>query len=203
MEDGEPVLKRQKRKSKGAKTKEKKPFRDEEYFLPYEPKGENVYEERGYAVRDRSRPQRLEDLVLDLVPEDNETMLRHRQITRWDARKKKYVKLQVQGDALPGATPLEKLRVRNESGVLQSGVRKTEAYEKWKQKTKFRIQKEGELEDTKAVNFAPGTRVGSKFRHHTRPKGDDSKDGGEVCAISILLISTLLWEGRGSRCPVA
>ena len=87
-------------------------YRDEAFYVPSMPSTRHA--EQGYSLGGTvGRSQAFDDMVLDLVPDDDDGDRRKRANYHWDKKKKKYIKLQ----------PGEELRadgkrsLKNESGA--------------------------------------------------------------------------------------
>lgn len=61
---------------------------------------------------------------------------------KWDVKKKRYVEMLVDKDG-------KSHRIRNESGQVIDNKKNPEIYKKWMKRTHLRIQKTGEVEDSK------------------------------------------------------
>jgi ATP-dependent RNA helicase DDX54/DBP10 len=135
-------------------------FRDNQFYMGYEREGtaaENratkaysldggmADNEPAKQVVENEQVTRIEDLVLDLNPEDRQVMNnKQRSVLKWDAKKKNYVRVQL----APGQKMGVNGKIRNESGVLVKKSKKGEEfYQNWKKKTHGRIQRLGEDEE--------------------------------------------------------
>lgn len=89
----------------------------------------------------------MEDLNLNLLPDDEKSLLKTSQSMKWDAKKKKYVQVNVRQD---GSV------LKNEAGkkINYKRDKDPELYKKWVRKTHLKIQETGEQEDRKTVNNA-------------------------------------------------
>jgi hypothetical protein len=89
------------------------------------------------------KPLDLEELTVNILPDDASN---NKQKFVWDPKKKNFTfaKLDEGG----------KIIRKNESGVKIKEKDKFQAYKKWQKKTKLKIQKVGEEENTKIVNNA-------------------------------------------------
>jgi len=122
---------------------EEKPskYRDSSFFIDYVPYGDDPRGEEGYAL---GGEQRVDDMVLDLVGEENRDFQKSRNVMKWDAKKKKYTVQSIGRDG--------KVTKTNEAGAK---VKKDEekkvgrSYKQWQEKTKRKIGRVGEEEDRK------------------------------------------------------
>jgi hypothetical protein len=140
--------------NKEIKKIEKKSYRDEKNFINYERGAHEELEEEFYKIGND---------VLDINGEDHETFKKNKNVTIWDKKKKKFVQKQVKEG--------EKVNLKNyflnESGKKMKKKEDPHLYEKWKLKTKKRIQSSGENEDIKE---------GVKFNRHEKPNELEKKD---------------------------
>eukprot|EP00899_Mesostigma_viride_P007557 jgi/Mesvir1/16802/Mv15167-RA.1 len=172
-------------------------YKDEEFFIPSAPG--NTHVSQGYAVggqfggvgSNTLEANQMESAVLDLVPEDVGDGQQQRSRYHWDARHRKYVKLQ------PGAE-LSKVsgKVKNASGK-RVGVSKTGLYEKWQKATKRSIATEGTVDDDGGGSRPLKDFRGGRFRAQdgagragddvgNEPAEDGEGRGGRGGAVGIL-----------------
>ncbi|XP_058060023.1 ATP-dependent RNA helicase DDX54 [Anopheles bellator] len=97
--------------------------RDEEHFIAYQPK--DAIEEDGYAIDNFSR--QANSAELSVVGDTAEGQRMHRQLQKWDRKKKKMVNVEN-----PKAG-----KIRTEHGVWIAASYKTGRYDKWKERTKL------------------------------------------------------------------
>lgn len=83
-----------------------------------------------------SQASRLEDALLDIVPDDQNDIMSKQRTYHWDKRKKKYVKASMEEH-------IAAKRIRNESGTLIRVKNRGELYEKWQKKTRKRVSNAG------------------------------------------------------------
>lgn len=82
---------------------------------------------------DKSEKFDLNDLNLNLLPDDAESLIKKKRHLKWDAKRKKYVEMTVDRDG-------KSHRIRNESGAMINDKKKDpEIYKKWMKKTHLRI----------------------------------------------------------------
>lgn len=146
----------------------KKSFKDEQFYISVEPTtAVNEFEEKGLRVNEESYSNDpLKAASMDLMAEDNESLLKKKQVMQWDKKKKKYVMVN------PAAEAKKKRIIKNESGALVKDGDKVDLYASWKKKTHVRIQRVGEQEN--AVHFRDtGSNRTVSF------DGDDSDDNQE------------------------
>ena len=75
--------------------------------------------------------------VLDLTGDDDETRLARKNVNKWDAKKKKYVR----------ADANDKKKIKTESGVWIPASYKSDRYSKWKERSKLAQLQEREEEE--------------------------------------------------------
>uniref|UniRef100_A0A182K445 RNA helicase n=1 Tax=Anopheles christyi TaxID=43041 RepID=A0A182K445_9DIPT len=97
--------------------------RDEEHFIAYQAK--DAIEEDGYAIDNFSR--QANSAELSVVGDTAEGQRMHRQLQKWDRKKKKMVNVEN-----PKAG-----KIRTEHGVWIAASYKTGRYDKWKERTKL------------------------------------------------------------------
>mmetsp|Transcript_19580 Transcript_19580/g.39679 ORF Transcript_19580/g.39679 Transcript_19580/m.39679 type:complete len:493 (-) Transcript_19580:107-1585(-) len=121
--------KNQKRRRKSAsdnsaarKTKKTKDFRDPNFFMSALPSEATD----GLDVHDRSRAGLIDKFILELDGDDADALQKQHFVRKWDARKKKYIKVQ------PGMDPSTGTRRVNEAGARISKKYVPQLYEKWK-----------------------------------------------------------------------
>lgn len=124
------------------KKKQKTDYRDPEFYMSSERPLTQEYEDKFLS---------LETSVMDITPEDTESLRKTRAIYTWDKKKKKYVQQHV----VAGVPLRLNSKIRNEAGKLVKKTDNVELYKQWQQKTKKRIQKVGEIEETDGVNEPP------------------------------------------------
>lgn len=91
----------------------------------------------------------LEDLNLNLLPDDEHSLLKQKSEMKWDKTKKKYVQVVVGKDGT-------KSKLKNESGkfINYKKDKDPELYKKWMKRTHLKIQETGEREDRRTVESA-------------------------------------------------
>uniref|UniRef100_A0A6E8VTV1 RNA helicase n=1 Tax=Anopheles coluzzii TaxID=1518534 RepID=A0A6E8VTV1_ANOCL len=108
----------------GAGGKRRKgPVRDEEHFIAYQAK--DAIDEDGYAIDNFTR--QANSAELSVVGDTAEGQRMHRQLQKWDRKKKKMVNVEN-----PKAG-----KIRTEHGVWIAASYKTGRYDKWKERTKL------------------------------------------------------------------
>ena len=147
-------------------------FKDERFYIGMEKKGDTVneFEERGYALdQELKSHQSLDSMVLDLVPDTSEDMQKRKNVMKWDAKKKKYIRTQVGKDGKEIST---RGKVRNEAGVvINTNGKKKSSYLEWQKRTKKRIPSTGE--ETEALG-APKQLYG-RARFHRNDGATEEK----------------------------
>ncbi|KAI8059942.1 P-loop containing nucleoside triphosphate hydrolase protein [Gilbertella persicaria] len=139
--------------------KKTKNFRDEEYYMSYTQKDANT--ERGYSMNNEgSFMEQASKAQLDLTGDDNEGILKNKNMMRWDSKKHKFVK----GSGI-GAD--NKKMIRTESGALISASFKSGRFDEWAKKKRITLPRAGERELAGAGNMSK-----KRFRHN---KSEDAK----------------------------
>ncbi|XP_075754048.1 ATP-dependent RNA helicase DDX54 [Pelodiscus sinensis] len=120
------VVGRKRKRQQQGEAAAKKP-RDEEFYIPYQPK--DLESERGLSVGGESSAfeQQASGAVLDLLGDETHSMNKSTQLLRWDRKKKRFVSKTGQE---------EKKKICTESGRRISGSYKKNLYENWKKKYK-------------------------------------------------------------------
>lgn len=91
----------------------------------------------------------MEDLNLNLIPDDENSLMKKKTQMKWDHKKKRYVQVQVGKDG-------KAQKLKNEAGkfINYKKDKDPELYKKWMKKTHLKIQETGELEDKHTVDSA-------------------------------------------------
>ncbi|KAG0224600.1 ATP-dependent RNA helicase dbp10 [Actinomortierella wolfii] len=138
--------------------KKEKPtsFRDEAYYMSHTQQDSNT--ERGYSmVNDRAGGSFLEQAqraTMDLQGDERETMARTKNMMKWDAKKKKFVR----GGGV-GAD--NKKLITTESGNKISASFKSGRFQEWQQRTKTSLPRTGEME----LPSAKAALAAKRYRH--------------------------------------
>uniref|UniRef100_A0A182S5X0 RNA helicase n=1 Tax=Anopheles maculatus TaxID=74869 RepID=A0A182S5X0_9DIPT len=106
----------------GPKRRKAVTARDEEHFIAYQAK--DAVEEEGYAIDNFTR--QANSAELSVLGDTAEGQRMHRQLQKWDRKKKKMVNVEN-----PRAG-----KIRTEHGVWIAASYKTGRYDKWKERTK-------------------------------------------------------------------
>jgi len=145
-----------------------KNYKDEAFFL--NPTKANHDSERGFEI-DKNEQPTIEDMVLDLMPDESQSIFRQRSVMHWDQKSKKFI--QLKGAAAKNV-------VRTESGQLVNKtkfeIKKGKMYEEWSSKTKKEIGKIGELEDHSSKRLYDDAKAKGKFKHHQVKKDKVEKE---------------------------
>ncbi|EKX32169.1 hypothetical protein GUITHDRAFT_121663 [Guillardia theta CCMP2712] len=126
--------------------------------------------EKGLTIREaaKDRLQSIEQMIFEMDPDEEGTLLKKRAVLRWDSRKKKFVKdFDRTQDKTDG-----KARMNEAGKKIKKGYR-LGLYDKWKERSKARIQLEGEEEDSSVHQSLPDFRS-RRFRHN---KGEAAAGG--------------------------
>uniref|UniRef100_A0A182PQC5 RNA helicase n=1 Tax=Anopheles epiroticus TaxID=199890 RepID=A0A182PQC5_9DIPT len=110
------------KEEKAVKKRRKGAIRDEDHFIAYQSK--DAIEEDGYAIDNFAR--QANSAELSVVGDTAEGQRMHRQLQKWDRKKKKMVNVEN-----PKAG-----KIRTEHGVWIAASYKTGRYDKWKERTK-------------------------------------------------------------------
>ena len=91
----------------------------------------------------------MEDLNINLAPDDEKGMLKQKRQMKWDSKKRKYVQMVVGTDG-------HSYKPKNESGkkINLKKDKDPELYKKWIRRTHLKIQDAGEREDRRTVEGA-------------------------------------------------
>jgi len=90
----------------------------------------NHYTEKGLEV-EKDANAKIEDMVLDLIPDDSKTIFRKRTMMTWDKKKKKFI--QVNQDSPSN----KKGKVKTEGGQhVKTHTKQGKLYEVWSKKNK-------------------------------------------------------------------
>ncbi|XP_069569877.1 ATP-dependent RNA helicase DDX54 [Brachyistius frenatus] len=113
-----------------AKNKKSRPMgKDEEYYVPYRPKDFNS--ERGLSLGGEvtAFEQQASSAVLDLMGDEGDRFSQHKNIMRWDRKRKRFVRDTGRED--------QKKKIRTDGGlVIANKKNKKNFYEEWKKKYK-------------------------------------------------------------------
>lgn len=108
--------------------KKPKVFKDEKYFLKN--MATTHHFEKGLTIDD-NKNKGIEDLILDLQPDDDRSIFRKRSQMQWNAKKRNFVNVE---------DPTKKLFVKNEAGqMVLSGSSGGKLYKTWSEKTHKKI----------------------------------------------------------------
>ncbi|XP_016414737.1 ATP-dependent RNA helicase DDX54 [Sinocyclocheilus rhinocerous] len=122
--------KRQKQYNEADRLKNRKSGKDEEFYIPYRPKDFNS--ERGLSLGgdDGSFEQQASSAVLDLMGDESNTLNQHKNLMKWDSKRKRFVRDMGKED--------KNKKIKTESGQVISGKKKKKSfYEEWKKKYKI------------------------------------------------------------------
>lgn len=181
MSGASPAKKKSKYDSAPKKPRETS-WRDNKYFLS----GVSTTSatDRGLAIKEA--PQTIEDMILDLNPDDDRSIFRKRSVMTWDKKKKKYVQHQ---DTDAGK---KELKVRNESGqlVIVGSKDRGKMYRQWSDKTHKSIPSVGEIEEDKRFTGGDDKKSSSSSsmpdaRRYRYSDGPSSSSNGSKAARDI------------------
>jgi len=136
-------LKRVPSTHKRRKLSEGDDFKVSEFYI------KNVKDENAENMWGKDEKFNLEDLNLNLLPDDEHRLLRQKSEMKWDKTKKKYVQVVVGKDGT-------KSKLKNEAGkfINYKKDKDPELYKKWMRRTHLKIQDTGEREDRRTVESA-------------------------------------------------
>ncbi|XP_070706952.1 ATP-dependent RNA helicase DDX54 [Pempheris klunzingeri] len=103
--------------------------KDEEHYIPYRPKDFNS--ERGLSLGGEGTAfeQQASSAVLDLMGDEGARLNQHKQIMKWDRKRKRFVREMGKED--------QKKKIRTDGGqVIRNRKNKKNFYEEWKKKYK-------------------------------------------------------------------
>jgi ATP-dependent RNA helicase DDX54/DBP10 len=152
-------------------------FRNNEYFMSYNPEGEDLEEEKAYGVHSGSNSNFVEaarGATMDLAgDEGSKGFGEARSVMRWDKRHKKYVARTNDEDGSKG-----KKLVRGESGAKIAASFRSGRYDAWKKANRItKAPRVGEKEKESAAATGYGGLQGGnkKFKHSKvqKPKAAD------------------------------
>jgi len=130
-------------------------FRDPQFYLSFTSK--NHFSEKGLEIDKES--ENIEELILDVIPDDDKGIFKTRKSTVWDKRKNNFIQV-------PSGTIDKKGKVITESGKRASAKDRGKLYQTWVKKSKTEIGKIGEKEsDTSLSNYRTDSE-NLKFKHH-------------------------------------
>ncbi|KAF9969077.1 ATP-dependent RNA helicase dbp10 [Actinomortierella ambigua] len=146
--------------NKASLTKKEKPtsFRDEAFYMSHTQQDSNT--ERGYSmVNDRpggsgSFLEQAQRATMDMQGDERETLGRAKNMMKWDAKKKKFVR----GGGV-GAD--NKKLITTESGNKISASFKSGRFQEWQQRTKTSLPRTGELE----LSSGKAALAAKRYRH--------------------------------------
>lgn len=94
---------------------------------------------------EREEGMAMRDYEFSLVPDENDEIIKHKSVMRWDVKKKKYLPTLISAD---NKVVKQKSKFKNDAGVTVSGQESMRGlYKAWQRKSKMRIQEIGEQED--------------------------------------------------------
>ena len=146
----------------------KEGFQDPRFYMSYGTEDEKaVFNEASMQPKSNLRDREtqganmLEHALLDITPDTVDEMNNKRRITRWDAKKRKFVKQTLEEMAQSKGNK----RVRTESGALVKGSKAPagELYKKWKKRTRREISVVGGDEEERP-KVKVNTHVKSELR---------------------------------------
>ncbi|XP_059087617.1 ATP-dependent RNA helicase DDX54-like isoform X2 [Tigriopus californicus] len=111
--------------AKKKKPKEVKNKKDDENYISYQAK--DHHQEAGYSLLSNNFDNQAAGAVLDLTGDDDASMRAKKNAMRWDNKKKKYVRADVN----------DKKKIKTESGVWIQASYKSDRYAKWKERSKL------------------------------------------------------------------
>lgn len=120
-------------------------FQDPSFYISTERDPELDFSESKLMVKDDTR-NKLEQLMLDIAPDDRESYNMHKRLHRWDKTKKKYV-TEFLGDKLKMPK-----RKRDSAGRRVDTKKSSHFYARWMKRSKRSIASVGETEKHSAIS---------------------------------------------------
>eukprot|EP01125_Pyxidicula_operculata_P017738 TRINITY_DN624_c0_g2_i1.p1 TRINITY_DN624_c0_g2~~TRINITY_DN624_c0_g2_i1.p1 ORF type:complete len:957 (-),score=341.90 TRINITY_DN624_c0_g2_i1:109-2583(-) len=144
----------------------KKDYKDDKFYIKSE--AVNTHREQGFEL-DTGSGGNIEDIVLDLTPDDSKSIFKKKTVMQWDKKKRNYV--QVTG----GVDKNSKI-IKNESGKLikLDDKKLGTVYKEWSQKTKQTLGRSGEDEGDTSKMLYDRDKQRRRFRHHKNSKEEAS-----------------------------
>ncbi|KAL4609445.1 ATP-dependent RNA helicase DDX54 [Arapaima gigas] len=107
--------------------KNRQSFRDEEFYIPYRPK--DFDSERGLSLGGEGTTfeKQASSAILDLMGDEGDRMNQHKNMMKWDRKRKRFVHETGKED---------KKKLKTESGRVVDKFKKKNFYEEWKKKYK-------------------------------------------------------------------
>ncbi|PRP76488.1 DEAD (Asp-Glu-Ala-Asp) box polypeptide 54 [Planoprotostelium fungivorum] len=148
----EEVIKGKKRKSttkeeqpvKKSKKSKQAEMKDQDFYMSHEPDNKNQSKEDGYGINAGLNDK---SLAMDIIVGDDGKLLKNNQlVSKWDRKRKKFVKVGVNVD-------VNKRLSKNESGVKIKKGEQGKMYEEWKRKNKRELPIVGEREGVNTSNM--------------------------------------------------
>merc|ERR1719445_1611941 len=113
------------------KKKERRVVKDNDNFIGYQSK--DHHSEAGYSMLTGFEAE-ASKAILDLTGDEGSLMRKKKTMMRWDAKKKKYVKSDDNGE--------NKKKIKTESGVWIPASYKSDRYAKWRERSKLNQMQE-------------------------------------------------------------
>lgn len=142
-------LKSNPRTNKRQKVSETEEVKKSEFYIT------NTKDDKAENMWGKDEKFNMDDLNLNLLPDDEKSLLKVEQSMKWDAKKKKYVQVNTRKDGS---------KLKNESGkvINYKKDKDPELYKKWVKRTHLKIQYAGEQEDKRTVENAQSFHKGRK-----------------------------------------
>lgn len=134
---------REKSTHKRQKITEEDDFKKSEFYI------KNEKDDNAENMWGKDEKFDMEELNLNLLPDDEHSLLRQKREMKWDAKKRKYVQVAIGSDG-------KATKIKNEAGkfVNYKKDKDPELYKKWMRRTHLKIQDAGEKEDVRTVENA-------------------------------------------------
>jgi len=145
-------------------------FRDPNFFITNAPSSNKNTNPWG-----EDDPNAINEVTLNILPDDEREFMKKQSHTKWDPRKKKYV--QTVMDSRGNKVKTNK----NESGksIDEKKGKDKLIYQKWMRKSHMRVQKTGEMEDQGNTGSAKNAH-GDRHKPRDRNESKDRKQGRGV-----------------------
>lgn len=140
-------------------------YKDPEHYLSYV--SSEHYKEKGLGL-ELTFERQAASAVLDFTGDDDDATKTMKNTSRWDRKKKKFVRAD---------SDIKAKKMKTESGVWIPKTYKSDIYKKWQEKNKVKYQEESDNEDESQVgkqkgfhNFVKNKGKANKGKQHNGPR---------------------------------
>lgn len=149
----------------------KRDFRDPDFYMENDHTSNTEEAKRSRQIEAAMQPSaanmkgsmgnalRMEEAMLDIVGDENESFVKKQRMMRWDKAKRKYVQTTV-GAELSGDSKSKRTRVESGQMVKSDRMKLGELYEKWQKKTSRSIGRDGVFDNESGLTAV--TKKGKK-----------------------------------------